>query len=678
MDFFDHQEQARRKTGWLILLFVLAVSAIIAGLYLVVRGIYAWMYWMEGSTFSYSRLPEGQNSAGSLWAIVFQWDPQTFWIVSLATALIVMCGSLYKILQLREGGSAIALSLGGRPIDHSTKDPQERQLMNIVEEMALASGTPTPPVYLLDSEPGINAFAAGYTPDDAVIGVTKGCVNLLSREELQGVIAHEFSHILNGDMRLNINLIGWIHGILLIGLTGRVLLRGAFYGPRVRYRSKNSGQAALAAMAIGLSLMLIGALGVFFGNLIKAAVSRQREFLADAAAVQFTRLPGGLAGALKKIGGLTEGSVMVDPRSETLSHMFFSQGISGSLSSLFATHPPLIERIQRIEPRFKGQFPTVTRPEAADGEGRVAAFAQPGADPVPAEPVAQRPPQPFRPMPPQALPDPLAQIGQPNADHLDFARSLINGLPAAVRDAAHDPYGARALLYALLLHRDSDVRNAQIESLATHADEAVYRETLKFESSIKKVDPAARLPLIDMVIPTLGKLSPTQYRVFKTNLNELIHADKHVDLFEWMLQHVLLRHLEPKFRTVRKKVVQYYSLKKLTRPCAAVLSALAYGSNHDDAHAQKAFDAGAPHLQLAGLALLPRVKCALSVVDHALDVLAEASPREKRKILQACAGCILADEEVSVEEGELLRAVADSLGCPMPPLLPGQSVRCAA
>ena len=283
MDFFASQDDARKKTGLLLFYFGLAVLSIIIAVYIAFAFFFAY-----------------QGSRASQFSFYSIWDPELFVTVAGVTILIVICGSLYKISILKSGGAGVAEMLGGKLIPASTQDFLEKRLLNIVEEMAIASGVPVPPVYLLENEQGINAFAAGFTPDDAVIGVTRGSLETLNREELQGVIAHEFSHILNGDMWLDLKLVGFLHGILLIALIGRSILRGS---SRSR-NSKNSGGFVL----FGLVLLVLGYLGVLFGKLIKSGVSRQREYLADASAVQFTRNPHGLAGALKKIGGLAAGS----------------------------------------------------------------------------------------------------------------------------------------------------------------------------------------------------------------------------------------------------------------------------------------------------------------------------------------------------------------------------------
>ena len=298
-------------------------------------------------------------------------------MVAIGVLVLVGGGSLYKIAQLRGGGRVVAEQLGGRLLHPDTTDPHERVLLNVVEEIALASGTPTPPVYLLEEEEGINAFAAGFTPDDAVIGVTRGTLHQLQRAELQGVIAHEFSHILNGDMQLNIRLMGVLHGILLIGILGYFVFRSAMFSSMGRRSDR--GNAGIALLALGGGLIVIGSLGTFFGKWIKASVSRQREFLADASAVQFTRDPDGIAGALKRIGGFVSGSAVASPNAPEASHLFFGQALSGGLQSIFATHPPLAERIRRLDPSFDGEFGMLAPPVLQPAAGGAASGLAGGA-----------------------------------------------------------------------------------------------------------------------------------------------------------------------------------------------------------------------------------------------------------------------------------------------------------
>src|SRR5499427_2996533 len=353
-DFFQQQDSARRRTVQLVVYFVLAILVLVALVYalLLVLGLY------------------GADEPVS-W-----WQPELLLLAAPGVGLVVGGASAFKVAQLASGGQAVALMLGGVEVPGTTTDARQKRLLHVVEEMALAAGVPVPPVYILD-EPGINAFAAGYAPGDAVVAVSQGCLTYLTRDELQGVVAHEFSHILNGDMRLNIRLIGLIFGIMVLSIIGRLLM---LTGGRRSSSQRNDSQAGL--MLVGMGVFALGLVGAFFGRLIMAAVSRQREYLADASAVQFTRNPDGIAGALKKIGGLQEGSRVENPQAAEAGHMFFANAFAGEgLAELLATHPRLVERIRRLDPQFDGQFPMV-RPVSVDREelegpcrGRVPPFA---------------------------------------------------------------------------------------------------------------------------------------------------------------------------------------------------------------------------------------------------------------------------------------------------------------
>src|SRR6056297_1981581 len=317
MNFFEHQDRARKQTRVLVVAFMLAVLAIVMAMNLVMLGVFGRFQSAEQGWFSPGFwLANGQ---------VVLWT-------SLATVLVVVLASAYRSAQLRGGGGQVARELGGVEVTGDSNDPLRRRLLNVVEEMAIASGVPVPQVFVLEHEPGINAFAAGWSPADAAVAVTRGTLETLNREELQGVIAHEFSHVFNGDMRLNIRLIGVLFGILALAVVGRRMLtsmhltRGG--------RNKNAGGIVLVALAV----VVIGYVGLFFGRWIQAAVSRQREYLADASAVQFTRSPEGIAGALKKIGAATAGSRLV-VNTQEVGHMLFASSLS---SRLMATHPPLV------------------------------------------------------------------------------------------------------------------------------------------------------------------------------------------------------------------------------------------------------------------------------------------------------------------------------------------------
>ena len=637
MDFFDHQERARKQTGRLVILYGLAVVGIIALVYVAVTMLVVFA--------------GARNDPAA---------PPDFWSLDLllwiggGTILVVGLTSLAKISELSAGGSVVAEALGGRPLNAGTRDETERKVLNVVEEMSIASGVPVPAVYFLDRESRINAFAAGHKPEHAVVGITRGAAETLSRDELQGVVAHEFSHILNGDMRLNIRLIGILHGILVIGLLGSMLARAAFYGGR----STRRGGGAGGMMALGFALFLIGYVGVFFGRLIKAAVSRQREFLADASAVDFTRNPDGIAGALQKIGGSSGAARLRSPKAEQFSHMYFGQGVL-TLWNAFATHPPLPERIRRIDPRWDGTFPPVVPP------GRVQ---------EPREPAKPRAAAAAVPMAAVLAATAVGQVGRPTEKHLEYARALLDRIPDELAQAAHEPLGARAVVYCLVLDHDEASRRRQWERLDRHT-KGVAERVRELAPLVEKCGPEARIPLLDLATPALRKLTQLEYAEFKDDFAALAGADRRIDSFEWLLRRVILLYLEPHFTKTTKPVVQYYNLFGVRRELAVLLSTLAREGHAGEQDARLAFEVGRARLKGVDAETVPYLEaeeCGLRALDGALDTLATVTPRCKRTVLEAAGACIAADRQVTVEEGELFRGLADVLDCPMPPLLPGQ------
>lgn len=641
-DFFERQDIARRNTTRLVILFALAVLAIMASVDLLLA-----------ATMGY--LARDPASGAADWTLAA--DPRLLALAVGGTLIVVGGGSLFKIAQLRGGGRVVAEQLGGRRLNPDTTVPSERQLLNVVEEMAIASGTAVPPVYLLDQEAGINAFAAGFAPDTAVIGVTRGAAEQLTRDELQGVMAHEFSHILNGDMRLNVRLIGLLHGILIIGILGYFILRSTAFSGYRRQRSKQEG-SQLPILALGAGLMAVGFFGTFFGNLIKAAVSRQREFLADASAVQFTRQPAGLAGALKKIGGLASGSAIQSPNAPEASHLFFGRATRG-LSGLFSTHPPLAARVRRLDPSWAGDFPAVA--PALDG-GAALRTAVPGGAALAQGGVAATGVR-------AGVAHAIDHVGQPGDAHIRYAAGLIGRLPPAVVRAAHEPHGARAVVYALLLDRKTGHREAQIAYLSAAADPGVYEETLRIARAVEQLDVRARLPLLDLAMPALRGLTPAQYARFRRNVNELVQADDAIDAFEWSLHRILLHELEAFHANIPPARVRYHTLAPVQAQCELVLSVLARAGQRDAAAADEAFEHGRRSLNLPRGHARRAEGNGLAALDDALTALDEAAPRVKRQILQAAVACITADDTVTATEAELLRALSASLGCPMPPLL---------
>ncbi len=644
MDFFQRQDSARRHTKLLEVYFVFAVIGIILTTYLaflVCFGYIGARHHDFETTFSL-------------------WNPKLFLGVSVGTLAIIIGGSLFKTSQLAGGGSAVAEMLGGRPISANTRDPDERKLLNVVEEMAIASGTPVPQVYVLPEEHGINAFAAGHSTNDMVICTTQGCLKFLSRDELQGVIGHEFGHILNGDMKLNLRLMGLVFGILCIAMMGRILLdtRG---GDR---RERN------ALPLVGLALLAIGGLGVFFGKLIKSAVSRQREFLADASSVQFTRNPGALASALQKVGGM--GSRIDDPNAEDASHFFFANGLRESFAGIFSTHPPLEARIRALDPSWDGQFKSIDiRAAYAPDRETQAEEDRPVRAPQLEDLLGGRTITASAPIPfPAAVgAGILLQTGAPTAQHLSYAADWRSKLPETLSTAARDPMSAVALIYALLLSKDNAMRTTQLDQLQSRTEPAICQETARLFPSVSTLESAARLPLASLSMTALRRLSPAQYTQFTRALQFIIESDNQLELFEYTLQKIVLRQLEPTFRPPPRPITQYYVLKPILDDCSLLLSAMAYSGQDQPDQINSAFRKGAAKLGNPEIQLVGRENYSLPKIDTALAHINQAAPQIKKLVLLACAETVAADGVIQESEAELLRAVADTLDCPIPPFI---------
>ncbi|MDF3195670.1 M48 family metallopeptidase [Pseudomonas sp. 1928-m] len=637
MNFFEQQDRARRNSGRLLILMALAVLSLITLTSLVLGLVWQLFGQSHSSLWLASDAP---NSVLPSWPLVG--------CVALVVIGVVLLGSLYKQLQLSRGGQAIAERLGGRLINLSPQNLEERRLLNVVEEMALASGTSVPPVYVLD-DAGINAFAAGLTPQDAVIGITRGAICQLSRDELQGVIAHEFSHIFHGDMRLNTRLVSVLHGILLLGLIGGFLLRSSGRSGR---SSRNNSVAIV--LAIGVTLWVLGYAGTFFGNLIKAAVSRQREFLADASAVQYTRNPDSIAGALKKIGGNLYGSQLQAGHAAEFSHMYFAAGISQALEGMLATHPPLDQRIRRITPSWDGRYPHVAElsaatPVAAASDSTVNLYDLSAF--VPGLSAA-------------AASEAIGAIGDPQAAHLLAARSSLAQLDLALSEAAHSCSGAQALLYGLLLDPVETQAVQQLQLLQPRIAAEVATQLEQLREPLRQLAPGMRLSLLDLAMPALKQLAADQFAALKANLALLIRADGRVALLEWTLLRIVERNVEgARAQTSR------YQLQELAAETRVVLSLLARAGGVDEPAAQLAFQHAGSELAFPLEQLLPASASGLAALEPALRRLSLLWPLQKPQLLKAMARCIEHDGQINPAEAELMRAVADILDCPMPPLL---------
>ena len=637
MDFFQNQEDARRRTRRLVVLFVLSVVAIIILLYIAAGFATQW----EGGLLDWKLLG----------------------LIAAVSAGTIGLGSGYKTLQLSSGGSALARDLGGRAVDPDTTHPDERKLLNIVEEMSLASGIPVPAVWVMDDEEGINAFAAGHTTADAVVGVTRGCIRALSRDELQGVIAHEFSHILNGDMRLNLRLIGVVHGLLIMAIMGRILLRFAAE-MRGGGGSREKGMdPRLALLLGGVVLMALGYLGVFFGNLIKSAISRQREFLADASAVQFTRNPDSIGGALLKIGGYAYGSELKTPRIEEASHLMFCNAMKSSFMNALATHPPLEQRIKAILPHWDGTWPKVTLPDIEAGRMRPAPVsAHPEGALAGFSDIRQKVSA------AQAM-TALDRIGQPTPEEIDSAIHLRSQISPELRGLIRDPEGAQAAIFAMLLSDDLPARGREEAELAILVDARTTRTVQEIGVRIKDWPSSQLIALIDLALPSLRRLTPAEYGRFSHILTQLITADAQIDLFEFMLQKVVRRHLDLHFRRTQPPRIEVRRLQDAAPEASAIISAFAAlsGEPGSPGHQQALAAANRALAEHAIQWTAELATVSLDRVDAALDRFDRAVPMVKKQLIYLCANVVFADGQVSNHEAELLRAVGDTIGCPVPP-----------
>jgi Zn-dependent protease with chaperone function len=608
LNFFEHQDAARRNTRVMVLLYALAVVAIVLAVDLVLAAAYGW-------TTGESRVPRA----------LYVWG-------AIGTAAAILLVSLYHMLRLRAGGEAVARMIGATRVPRDTRDPLERRLLNVVEEMAIAAGARVPAVYVMQQERGINAFAAGYEVSNSVIAVTRGTLESLNRDELQGVIGHEYSHIVNGDMRLNIRMVGVLSGIVFVGAVGEFLMRGA--GRSRGHRDSGSGQV----FAIGVALMLIGYLGLFFARLIKAAVSRQREFLADASSVQFTRNPAGIAGALDQIRASPAGTLLANRYAEDMSHMFFGQAVKLRFAALFATHPPLEERIKRISPRFRAAEYRSRRDTIVEKAPTIPAGGQRAGDQA----------QPWG----RSVAQSVALVGTLDAAKVDYAHRLLERLPIALREALRTPEGAPADIIALLLAAPKELMERQLAAVEDAAGQALAQ-------AARALGPEFRLPLVDLALPVLRTLE--KFAPFLAAIEAVIHIDRRVSLHEFVVLTLLRSQLRPAPRPSADR-----SISQLREEIRVLLSLLAHAGTPGEA--ERAFAAGAAQLGLPQAGLMQREALSLQSAGEALDRLRALAPLAKAELVSALFATVTSDGKVRISEAELMRLVGAALGCPVPPL----------
>jgi Zn-dependent protease with chaperone function len=662
MDFFQHQDAARRNTRVMVVLYMLAVVGVVIAVDLVIA--------ITFISVADLKVRPGVGPLALLYAV-----PKGVYIAgALGTLAVIFTASLVQIYQLSDGGSAVARMVGAREVDRDTRDPLEKRLINIVEEMAIASGVRVPQVYVMDDERGINAFAAGYDVSNAVVAVTRGTLETLSRDELQGVVGHEFSHILNGDMWLNIKMIGVLSGIVFIGGIGSFLMRNA---PR-----SDDSRATAGLFAIGLLLFIIGYVGMFFARLIKAAVSRQREYLADASAVQFTRNPDGIAGALDQIQASSRGALIDNRYAEDMSHMYFGQGISVWMSGLFDTHPPLDERIARVRPGFHATRYRQARAPGVPAEagpigtgfGAVSGFAGGGAP-------AESPPA------PAASGHRASDIGNAwgrtpresarlvgtlDAGKVDFAARLLAKLSPELRAAMRESEGAGAVLVALLLAPKKEVLDEQVAALAAAHLGALGERAVTLMPLVEKLGRGFDLMVIDLCLPAIKASGDDDKRRVVAALEAVIHADRRVSLHEFVVLTLVKIQLAPR---PKPGAVKVKPLKALEQEVVLALSLVALAGRKPgrdpalDLEVAAAFAAGAKAAALPDAQLLPKEKVSLDAAGRALNDLMTMAPLAKAILVKALFATVTADGTIRLMEADLMRLLGAVLECPLPPLI---------
>ncbi len=638
MNFFDVQDRARRSSRRLVFLYLVSTALIVAGVSLIV-GAALFNVGDQGQQFSLTSFFTNQTPVLIGTAII--------------TTLFIIGATLVKTAQLSSGGGRVALQMGGTLISPDTRDPLRSRLRNVVEEMAIASGVPVPEIYVLEQEMGINAFAAGFAPGDAAIAVTRGTLEMLERDELQGVIAHEFSHVLNGDMRLNIRLMGVLFGIMALGLMGRMVFRSVRFGGLSSRRGNGGG----VVFVIGLGLIILGGIGVFFARIIKSGVSRQREYLADASAVQFTRQSGGLAGALKKIGGYEAGSLIQSADPEEVSHMLFGTG--SKLSGMFATHPPLTARIQALDPSFKeSDYPRVKLRDrdVATHRGvdnRSAGIG--GATSV---------------LPAGISPDSVsASVGQPTEKHIAFATRIRQSLPNILYDAAHSPELSYLLVVALILDRNGPTLERQFSLISEQLGEQRTRLIREFYTHILESGPEYRLPLLEIAFPALRQRPAPQLNFLIDLTARLIEIDGDIELHEFCFYRVLATNLRQVMRPSRSPRRKRADRTAVRDAAVDLLRIVARHGHVNVTDGEAAFRSGLGKFGNWGddYEYGSEMTATTNSLEKSLDQLVSLNSEGRQMLLDSVIAVAMHDAQLTVPEAELIRTICASLDIPLPP-----------
>jgi Zn-dependent protease with chaperone function/uncharacterized tellurite resistance protein B-like protein len=651
--FFEQQHVARRNTKVMVVLFVLAVVGVVVAMDAFIASIV-----VAGEIDS---MPDGA-SYRLIDVYLAVPAPVYLWGGGITFSLIVV-ESIRQTFKLRAGGEAIAAAFGARRIAPNTGDPLERRLLNVVEEMAIASGVRVPAAYVLDKEPGINAFAAGFNVSNSVVAVTRGTLETLNRDELQGVIGHEFSHIVNGDTSLNIRMMGVLAGIVVIGSLGLFIIRCAF--------EADDWRGFLAIFAVGVVVCIIGFTGLFFARLIKAAVAREREFLADSSSVQFTRNPDGIAGALDRIRASERGTLIRHRYAEEVSHMFFGQSINVWFSGLFATHPAIDERIRRVSPGFQparyrkerpaqaAQTAGAEIPAAAVGLASGAAAGSAGARGSDAVHAWGR-----------SAVESAALVGALDAGKLDVAQRLLAALPPGLRERTQNADGACAVVIALLLAPKDSVMEEQLAAARTAGAARLAEAAGAMAKELRDLGPAFHLPVVDLALPAIkSALADARSELLKA-LEAVIYADRRVSLHEFVLLTLMRSQLGQRPAAVALK---FKAIVEARAEIVLLLSLVAYAGcrrgPEGERHFAAAFRAGTTEMGWVDASPVSRDAIQLDAVGAALENLRGLAPLAKAVLVKGLFAAATADGTIRVIEAELMRMVGAVLDCPLPPLL---------
>ena len=678
MNFFEYQEQAQRKTVRLVIYYFFGLFLTFLAIHLLVAAVASLILEsQQGNSGS------GEISIEAIRSVAE--DPLYILIDLAAVTLVVGGGTLFKVSQLKGlDGDGIARNYGGTQVLPGKASWKEKRLLNIVEEMAIASGVPVPNVYIMRGEHSINAFAAGFTPQTSVISVTQGALDYLTRDELQGVIAHEFSHLLHHDTRLNMKLIGVLFGLEMIAIIGYVLIRFAPHlasASRSRDNDKNSSAMAvfLLILGVGIALLIIGLVGQLFANIIRAAISRQREFLADASAVQFTRNPNGIGGALKKIGSRVGGHISNNHAVEA-SHLFFSNIFGSGLSGLFNSHPNLTVRIKRLDPQFNGEYQKVIskitdekefetpapKPSSAQerlhrllsqtsggaGERLAGSAGKTGTSSPSAAGTALA----------AAI---LSSAEEVSRNKIRIAESLLEKIPDEISQLLQTPDGAVSMVLAVLLDESQEIREKQLEYLKDQGNPELFSGIRLAAEKLRNISPSVKIPIVQKSFPLLRTIPKEEYTKLRQTAITLMKFDGTIDLFEFTLFGYVFNNLDAYFRLAPPASEKFDKPGQIAEPFRQVASHLAYASSGDPAECQRAFSLAAAQIGLK-LEICPKETCTNATFSTALRLLSQTGPRLRQNMLKAFYSCITADGLINETEGLLIRAVTAYFQCPMP------------